>query len=202
MWREIAPDERIEVKVEGFKVVAYSFGKGPETVFCVNGGPGLPCDYLRDSHSCLIDHWSERLAFHAVQRALGVVWRQSAALSKLSGGGRKIEKREAVANVAAVQERLAVEFPRQNVLPQAWWAPGSPQHGLETMPAKARSIGCAPGLWRGRGRSGGSADLLPRCRYVFARIPASRTARFFAIAGDESLERVGVRRKHGEGLRS
>ena len=52
MWREIPPDDRIEIKVSGHKIVAYSFGKGKETVFCLNGGPGLPCDYLRDSHSC------------------------------------------------------------------------------------------------------------------------------------------------------
>ena len=28
MWREITPDERIEVDVDGYKVVAYSFGEG------------------------------------------------------------------------------------------------------------------------------------------------------------------------------
>ena len=63
MWREIAPDERIEVKVDGFKVVAYSFGSGDETVFCLNGGPGLPCDYLRDAHSCLVDQGYRVVAF-------------------------------------------------------------------------------------------------------------------------------------------
>lgn len=63
MWREIVPDERIEVKVGDYKVIAFSFGKGPETVFCLNGGPGLPCDYLRDSHSCLIDHGYRVVAF-------------------------------------------------------------------------------------------------------------------------------------------
>jgi proline iminopeptidase len=63
MWREIVPDERIEIKVDGFKVVAYSFGNGPETVFCLNGGPGLPCDYLRDSHSCLIDQGYRVVSF-------------------------------------------------------------------------------------------------------------------------------------------
>ncbi|PWR21246.1 proline iminopeptidase-family hydrolase [Zavarzinia aquatilis] len=63
MWREIEPDERIEVTVDGFKVVAYSFGSGPETVFCLNGGPGLPCDYLREAHSCLIDRGYRVVAF-------------------------------------------------------------------------------------------------------------------------------------------
>jgi proline iminopeptidase len=63
VWREIEPDERIEVAVDGYKVIAYSFGSGDEVVFCLNGGPGLPCDYLRDSHSCLIDHGFRVVAF-------------------------------------------------------------------------------------------------------------------------------------------
>lgn len=63
MWREIAPDRRDEIHVDGHKVVAYSFGSGPETVLCLNGGPGLPCDYLRDAHSCLIDQGYRVVAF-------------------------------------------------------------------------------------------------------------------------------------------
>ncbi|KGM34173.1 proline iminopeptidase [Inquilinus limosus MP06] len=63
MWREIAPDRRDEIRVDGHKVVAYSFGSGPETVLCLNGGPGLPCDYLRDAHSCLIDKGYRVVAF-------------------------------------------------------------------------------------------------------------------------------------------
>jgi proline iminopeptidase len=63
MWREIEPDERYEVEVDGFNVVAYSFGTGDEVVFCLNGGPGLPCDYLREAHSCLIDEGYRIVAF-------------------------------------------------------------------------------------------------------------------------------------------
>lgn len=63
MWREIEPHERIEVQVGAYRVVAYSFGRGAETVFCLNGGPGLPCDYLRDAHSCLIDRGYRVVAF-------------------------------------------------------------------------------------------------------------------------------------------
>ncbi|CAN7600888.1 proline iminopeptidase-family hydrolase [Rhizobium rhizogenes] len=63
MWREMQPDERMEVEVDGHKVVAYSFGSGAETVFCLNGGPGLPCDYLREAHSCLVDHGYRVVAF-------------------------------------------------------------------------------------------------------------------------------------------
>ena len=63
MWREIAPDARHVVKVDGYDVVAYDFGKGDDVVFLANGGPGLPCDYLREAHSCLIDHGYRVIAF-------------------------------------------------------------------------------------------------------------------------------------------
>jgi proline iminopeptidase len=42
------PDERRTVSVDGHKVVTYSYGSGEEVLFLLNGGPGLPCDYLRD----------------------------------------------------------------------------------------------------------------------------------------------------------
>jgi len=63
MWREIAPDETIDIDVDGHRVRAYSFGKGSNTVLCLNGGPGLPCDYLREAHSCLTDHGYRVVAF-------------------------------------------------------------------------------------------------------------------------------------------
>ncbi|PBC09482.1 proline iminopeptidase-family hydrolase [Mesorhizobium sp. WSM3859] len=46
-------DQIIHVPVHGYEVVAYSFGFGEEVLFCLNGGPGLGCDYIRDSHSRL-----------------------------------------------------------------------------------------------------------------------------------------------------
>jgi proline iminopeptidase len=63
MWREMKPDNRYEVSVGTHKLVAYSFGTGDEVVFCLNGGPGLPCDYLRDAHSCLVDDGYRVVAF-------------------------------------------------------------------------------------------------------------------------------------------
>lgn len=63
MWREIEPQERREVSVGDHRVVAYSFGAGEETVLLLNGGPGLPCDYLREAHSCLIDQGYRVVAF-------------------------------------------------------------------------------------------------------------------------------------------
>lgn len=51
------------MRVGEHRVVAYSFGTGAETVFLLNGGPGLACDYLREAHSCLIDQGYRVVAF-------------------------------------------------------------------------------------------------------------------------------------------
>lgn len=63
MWSEIAPDRCHNIAVEGYNVVAYQFGDGDETVLCLNGGPGLPCDYLREAHACLKQHGYRVIAF-------------------------------------------------------------------------------------------------------------------------------------------
>ena len=63
MTDERAPDRTIDVAVDGYRVVAYSFGEGDEVLFCLNGGPGLPCDYVRDSHSWLADKGYRVVAF-------------------------------------------------------------------------------------------------------------------------------------------
>jgi len=48
--------EEIKIPVDGYEVVAYSYGSGKNVLFLLNGGPGLPCDYLRDPHI----HFSEK----------------------------------------------------------------------------------------------------------------------------------------------
>ncbi len=63
MYDERKPDETIEVAVDGYRVIAYSFGSGDETLLCVNGGPGLPCDYIRESHSWVADHGFRMVTF-------------------------------------------------------------------------------------------------------------------------------------------
>jgi proline iminopeptidase len=60
---ERQPDEIFRVPVDGYEVIAYSFGSGEEVLFCLNGGPGLPSDYLRDSHSRLAD-FGYRVVIH------------------------------------------------------------------------------------------------------------------------------------------
>jgi proline iminopeptidase len=47
VWDDRPADEVIGVDVGGHRVVAYSYGSGDEVVFLLNGGPGLPCNYLR-----------------------------------------------------------------------------------------------------------------------------------------------------------
>ncbi len=63
MWEKREPDETIEVTVDGYKVVVYSFGSGDDVLLCLNGGPGLPCDYLRESHAPLADAGYRVVAF-------------------------------------------------------------------------------------------------------------------------------------------
>ena len=41
------PDKR-NVKIGRHNVVTYSYGEGDEVLFLLNGGPGIPCNYLRD----------------------------------------------------------------------------------------------------------------------------------------------------------
>jgi proline iminopeptidase len=40
--------ETRKVRIGRYKVVTYSYGDGEEVLFLLNGGPGIPCDYLRD----------------------------------------------------------------------------------------------------------------------------------------------------------
>jgi proline iminopeptidase len=52
----VAPDSSIRVAVDGYEVVTYSYGDlNRETLFLLNGGPGLPCNYLRDPLLRMVD---------------------------------------------------------------------------------------------------------------------------------------------------
>ena len=50
---EIPNYNTTRIKVDGFEVVTYSAGSGDNVLFLLNGGPGLPCDYLREPHAQL-----------------------------------------------------------------------------------------------------------------------------------------------------
>tara|TARA_B100000686_G_scaffold77612_1_gene83671 strand:- start:886 stop:1767 length:882 start_codon:yes stop_codon:yes gene_type:complete len=55
--------EVVEVQVDGYKVVTYSYGTGDNVLLLLNGGPGLPCDYLRDPHIPLANEGYRIVAF-------------------------------------------------------------------------------------------------------------------------------------------
>ena len=57
------PDQTEELIVDGYKIVTYSYGKGNDILLLLNGGPGLPCDYLRDPHIFLADEGYRVVAF-------------------------------------------------------------------------------------------------------------------------------------------
>lgn len=51
--RKVAETKR--VKIGPYQVVTYSYGSGKETLLLLNGGPGLPSDYLRDPLLRMVD---------------------------------------------------------------------------------------------------------------------------------------------------
>ena len=60
---ELQPDFVQRVQVDGHEVAAYSYGSGDEVLLCLNGGPGLPCDYLRDAPAWLKEEGLRIVAF-------------------------------------------------------------------------------------------------------------------------------------------
>ncbi len=50
VWDGRAADEITDVQTPHGRVTAYSYGSGERVLFCLNGGPGLPCDYLLGPH--------------------------------------------------------------------------------------------------------------------------------------------------------
>jgi len=52
-----------KVPVDGHEVVTYSYGSGNNAILFLNGGPGLPCDYLWDPHIYLSQKGYKVVAF-------------------------------------------------------------------------------------------------------------------------------------------
>ena len=42
------PDRSRRIRIDDHEVVTYEYGDGEDVLFLLNGGPGLPCNYLRD----------------------------------------------------------------------------------------------------------------------------------------------------------
>ncbi len=56
MWQEREPDETRELRLaSGHRVVTYRWGRSGPAIFLLNGGPGLPCEYLTVPHLWLLD---------------------------------------------------------------------------------------------------------------------------------------------------
>jgi len=126
------PDEVRRVAVHGFEVVTYSFGTGPEVLFCLNGGPGLPCDYVRDSHSRLADAGYRVVCFD--QLGCGASDRpEDAALWSLA---RYVEEVEIV--------RTALDLGSVHLLGQSWGTWLGIEYAL-TYPAAFKTITLADG---------------------------------------------------------
>jgi proline iminopeptidase len=105
---ERKPDEEFRVKIGEYDVQVYSFGKGDRVLFCLNGGPGLPCDYVRDSHSDLADH-GYRVVIHD---QLGTGRSDKPKDMSLWHIKRYVEEVEAV--------RKALKLNRVHLLGQSW----------------------------------------------------------------------------------
>ena len=48
------PETR-SVQIGKYRVVTYSYGTGDNVLFLLNGGPGLPCNYLREPMLCMVE---------------------------------------------------------------------------------------------------------------------------------------------------
>lgn len=55
--------ETKHIDIGGHRVACYIAGDGEETILCLNGGPGLPCDYMRDPHLPLAEAGYRVVAF-------------------------------------------------------------------------------------------------------------------------------------------
>jgi len=129
---ERKPDAEYRVKTGKHEVQVYSFGEGDEVLFCLNGGPGLPCDYVRDSHSVMADH-GYRVVIHD---QLGTGRSDKPKDKSLWNIKRYVEEVEAV--------RKALKLGRVHLLGQSWgtWL------GFEyllTYPRGAKTYICADG---------------------------------------------------------
>lgn len=63
MGDRFSPFETEHVSVDGYDLVCYRAGEGEQCVLCLNGGPGLPCDYLREPHGFLAGQGYQVVAF-------------------------------------------------------------------------------------------------------------------------------------------
>jgi proline iminopeptidase len=127
MWSERKPDEVVEVRADGHRIVTYGFGRGDEVLLLLNGGPGLPCDYLREAHSGFADRGFRVVAFDQ----LGCGRSDRPTDPRLWTIGRYVEEVEAV--------RQALGLGKVHLLGHSWGGWLSIEYAL-TYPDALRSL--------------------------------------------------------------
>lgn len=133
MADERQPDKIITVRLkEGYNVEAYSFGSGDDVLFCANGGPGLPCDYIRDSHSVMAERGFRVVAWDQ----LGCGRSDRPDDNSLWTLGRYVEEAE--------QVRAALGLGKIHFLGQSWGTWMGTEYAL-TYPENLRSLTLANG---------------------------------------------------------
>ncbi|MCP4305425.1 MAG: alpha/beta fold hydrolase, partial [bacterium] len=109
MQDERAPDRTHEIEIPGgYKIFVDEFGEGDRVLLCLNGGPGLPCDYLREPHAPLADQGYRVLAFDQ----LGCGRSDKPIDRSLWEIGRYVEEVETV--------RTALNMGKVNLLGHSW----------------------------------------------------------------------------------
>lgn len=110
MARYRKPDRTHKVAVPGGRVAVYDFGAGDEVLLCLHGGPGAPCDYVRDSHSILADQGYRVVVYDQ----LGTGRSDRPKDLSLYNVARFVEEVECV--------RAALDLGRVHLLGQSWGA--------------------------------------------------------------------------------
>ncbi len=121
------PDQQIEIEIDGHKVVTYSYGSGEDVLFLLNGGPGLPCDYLRDPHLRLVDEGWRIVTYDQ----LGCGASDKPKDPALWNIGRYVEEVETV--------RKALGLGRLNLLGHSWGGWLSIEYGI-TYPDNLKTV--------------------------------------------------------------
>jgi proline iminopeptidase len=63
MWYQRSPDAVVPIEVAGHTVVTYSYGRSDHVLLALSGGPGVPCDYLREPLIRVVDRGYRLVTF-------------------------------------------------------------------------------------------------------------------------------------------
>ncbi len=96
------------VEVDGYKIMTYSEGDSDQTLLLIHGGPGCPCNYLRDAHL----HFAESGYRVVTWDQLGGGESERATDRNLFQLSRFVEEVEAV--------RVALKLGKVHLLGQSW----------------------------------------------------------------------------------